>query len=89
MNKPHQFKLILLQNRSLWWHAFGMQDYWLKKTKNEKGSPCLLNFNEKDQSVKLLDKVQFKLAQFIVAFVALFVGYILALGQFLRKRLIR
>lgn len=89
MNLNNAFESINFKNRSLWWHAFGLQNYWMKKGLPKESSHCLLNYNEKDQSVKLLDKVQFKLGQFYVTFVALFVGYVLALVQFLRERLIR
>ena len=49
---------------------------------------CLLEYNNKGESVQVVERVRLKLEQFTVAFVVLFIGYVLALLQFLRERFI-
>ena len=49
---------------------------------------CLLQYNKNGESVQLVDRVRFKLEQFRVAFIVLFIGYFLALIQFIRERII-
>ena len=50
---------------------------------------CLIQYNKNGESVELVERVRLKLEQFTVAFIVLFVGYVLALIQFLRERFIR
>ena len=49
---------------------------------------CLLQYNNKGESVQLVDRARLKLEQFTVAFAVLFIGYVLALLQFIRERFI-
>jgi len=46
---------------------------------------CLLQYNNAGESVQLVERVRFKLEQFRVAFIVLFIGYVLALIQFIRE----
>ena len=74
--------------RSYWWHAFGLNIYWIKKM-IPYAPQCNLKYDSKGESVQLVDKVPLKLGQLYVAFVVLSFGYVLALIQFLRERFIR
>jgi len=86
------FELILNNTnyliRSLWWHAFGLQDYWVNKKLIHKALQCMLQYNNKGESIQMVDKARLKLKQFYVPFVALFICYVLALVQFLRERFV-
>ena len=46
---------------------------------------CKLDYNHRGESIKLVDRARLKLEQFYVAFIILFVGYVLALIQFIRE----
>ena len=50
---------------------------------------CQLKYNSKGESIKVVDKARIKLEQLYGAFYVLFIGYLLALAQFLRERFIR
>ena len=73
--------------RSYLYHSMGFQRYWMQRLMPVP-SQCLLQYNNQGESVQLVDGVRLKLEQFYVAFVVLFVGYALALIQFLRERFI-
>ncbi len=49
---------------------------------------CLLQYNKNGEVVQLMDLARLKLGQLYVAFIVLFVGYIMAFMQFLRERFI-
>ena len=74
--------------RSFWYVSLGFPDYWTNKVYVPVPRQCLLHYNSNGEDVKLVDKAQLKLDQFYVAFIVLFVGYVLALLQFLRERFI-
>ena len=74
--------------RSFWYVQLGFPDYWTNKVYVPVPRQCLLQYNNKGEDVKLVDRAQLKLEQFYVAFIVLFVGYVLALLQFLRERFI-
>lgn len=80
--------IVFLQTlRSYWWHAFGFQSYWERKML-QRAPQCQLKYNSKGESVKMVENARLKLEQFYVAFIALFVGCILALMQFIREQFI-
>lgn len=49
----------------------------------------MIQYNNKGESVQMVDKARLKLKQFYIPFAALLIGYVLALVQFLRERFIR
>jgi len=71
--------------RSLWFHAYGLNEYWRKKTFHV-APQCMLQYDSQGESVQLVDKARLKLEQFYVPFGALFIGYVLTLIQFLKER---
>lgn len=76
-------------NRSLWWFAYGLQSYWERKLIHS-APRCMLKYNSQGESVQLMNnKARLKLEQFYVPFAALFIGYVLALTQFLRERFLQ
>jgi len=63
-----------------------MQSYWERKLIRS-APQCMLKYNSQGESVHMVDdKARLKLGQFYVPFAALFIGYFLALVQFLRER---
>jgi len=78
----------ILSFRSFWFAAFGLAQYWAKKTV-PLAKQCWLQYDIRGEFVQLVDKVPLKLEQFYLAFVVLFIGYLLALMQFIRERFIR
>ncbi len=79
--------LIFNIDRSFLYAQFGLMLYWTNKMIPAQ-SQCQLHYNDNGEYVKLVNGARIKLEQFYVAFVVLFVGYILALLQFLRERFI-
>ena len=73
--------------RSTLWHSLGLQTYWRRHLQRQ-APQCHLKYNSNGESVQLLDKARIKLEQLYVAFYVLFIGYVLALIQFLRERFI-
>jgi len=67
--------------------AFGLGNYWDNKL-SPRSKECRLNYNNGDESVHVVDKSRLKLEQFYLAFLVLFIGYCLALVQFIRERII-
>jgi len=79
--------IYMYVGRSYWWNSVGLQRYWMNKLMSAPRQ-CLLEYNNKGESVQVVERVRLKLEQFTVAFVVLFIGYVLALLQFLRERFI-
>ena len=80
-------KNLYFNIRSYWYHAFGFGIYWRQKM-IPVPRQCLLQYNLQGEFVQLADLARLELGQFSVAFIVLFVGYVLALLQFLRERFI-
>ena len=79
--------IIYYINRSFLYSQFVLLLYWTN-TMIPAQSQCQLQYNDKGENVKLVNGARIKLEQFYVAFIVLFVGYVLALLQFLRERFI-
>ena len=74
--------------RSISWHSLGLHTYWVKYYIPE-ATRCRLSYNSQGESVELVDQARIQLKQFYLAFLVLFIGYVLAFFQFLRERFIR
>jgi len=73
--------------RSFLWHSLGLHNYWFKYY-NPEATRCRLSYNSQGESVELVDQARIQLKQFYLAFLVLFIGYILAFVQFTRERFI-
>ncbi len=73
---------------SIVWHSLGLHTYWMRRFLPV-AKQCRLRYNNQDESVKLVEQARIQLKQFYLAFLVLFIGYILALIQFIRERFIR
>lgn len=80
------FTIFAWISRSFWWHSFGLTLYWEKRLA-PRAEQCRLDYNSRGGTVQISQLAPFKLEQFYFAFLVLFIGYILALLQFIRERL--
>ena len=66
--------------------SLGFTDYWVKKLAR-RADQCRLDYNSRGGTVQMIQLAPLKLNQFYLAFLVLFVGYILAMFQFVRERM--
>ena len=78
---------LIAHHRSFWWRSFGFQEYWKKKMV-PRTSPCPLQYNNRGESIKFVERSRLKLEQFYVPFGVLLAGYSLALILFIHELLI-
>ncbi|KAK4004970.1 hypothetical protein OUZ56_006696 [Daphnia magna] len=73
--------------RSLWFHAAGLREYWSVR-QDKYPRQCELTYNNKGMSIKRSSN-RIKLEQFYLPFMFLIAGYALSLIQFFRELLCR
>ena len=72
-------------DRSFWWHAYGLSNYWNRKLA-PRAELCRLNYNSAGESVKVAGLEPLKLKQFYLAFLLLITGYLLSFIVFMMER---
>lgn len=68
-------------DRSFWWHAFGLSNYWSRKL-TPGAELCPLDYNSGGESVKVAELEPYQLKLFYLAFLTLVIGLLLSIIDF-------
>ena len=78
-----EFQIIILKNRSLWAHAFGLPNKW--ESFQPDFARCQLQYNKQGFEVKT-QNMRLKLKQFYPAFGLMAFGYLISLAIFICQK---